>query len=127
MVGYLNKYFICSKFLLRNLPTSTNYLLTKPNLFLQHIYYFSNNQESALHFETGDTNKLEILKSIKGKSGIYMWTNKLNGKKYVGSSVDLRRRLLEYYNTNRLLDGVSMPIYKALLKHGYSDFSLDIL
>lgn len=127
MRGYLNKYFICCNSLLRNLPTSTNYLLTKPNLFLQHIYYFSNNQESALHFQTGDTNKLEILKSIKGKSGIYMWTNKLNAKKYVGSSVDLRCRLLEYYNTNRLLDGVSMPIYKALLKHGCSNFSLDIL
>ena len=129
MVGYLNKYFICCNSLLRNLPTSTNYLLTKPNLFLQHIYYISNNQGSALHFQTGpwDTNKLEILKSIKGKSGIYMWTNKLNGKKYLGNSVDLRRGLLEYYNTNRLLDGVSMPIYKAFLKHGYSNFSLDIL
>lgn len=33
-----------------------------------------------------------------------MWTNKLNSKKYVGSSVDLKRRLLEYYNVNRLLN-----------------------
>lgn len=101
MRGYLNKYFICCNSFLRNLPTSTNYLLRKPNLFLQHIYYFSNNQESALHFQTVYSNKLEILKSIKAKSGIYMWTNKLNGKKYVGSSVDLRRLLLEYYNTHK--------------------------
>lgn len=56
-----------------------------------------------------------------------MWINKLNGKKYVGSSVNLRRRLLVYYNTNRLLNETSMPIYNALLKYGYTNFSLTIL
>lgn len=48
-------------------------------------------------------------------------------KKYVGSSVNLRRRLLEYYNVNRLLNEKSMPIYLSLLKHGYQSFSLTIL
>lgn len=33
--------------------------------------------------------------------------------------MDLRRRLLEYYNVNRLLNDQSMPIYLSLLKHGY--------
>lgn len=56
-----------------------------------------------------------------------MWTNKLNGKRYVGSSVNLRRRLLEYYNVNRLLNDNSMPINLALLKYGYQNFSLTIL
>lgn len=56
-----------------------------------------------------------------------MWINKLNGKKYIGSSVNLRRRLLEYYNVNRLLPQKSMPICIALLKHGYLNFSLTIL
>jgi len=58
---------------------------------------------------------------------VYNLTNKLNGKKFIGSSVNLRRKLLEYYNINRLLLGVSIPIYKALLKYGYFNFSLDIL
>lgn len=74
-----------------------------------------------------DKDKLGILNYIKGKSGIYMWTNKLNNKKYVGSSVDLKRRLLEYYNVNRLLNEDSMPINVALLKYGYHNFSLTIL
>ena len=78
-------------------------------------------------FSDADKDKLDILKYIKGKSGIYMWTNKLNGKKYVGSSVDLRRRLLEYYNVNRMLNEKSMPINLALLKYGYTNFSLTIL
>lgn len=56
-----------------------------------------------------------------------MWTNKLNGKKYVGSSVLLKRRLLEYFNVNRLLNDKSMPINVALLKYGYTNFSLTIL
>lgn len=56
-----------------------------------------------------------------------MWTNKLNDKNYVGSSVDLRRRLLEYYNVNRLLNEKTMPINAALLKYGYTNFSLTVL
>ena len=56
-----------------------------------------------------------------------MWTNLLNGKIYIGSSVDLRRRFLEYYNVNRLLNETSMLIHVALLKYGYKNFSLTIL
>ena len=51
----------------------------------------------------------------------------MNGKKYVGSSVNLRRRLLEYYKVNRLLNEKSMPINVALLKYGYLNFRLTIL
>lgn len=78
-------------------------------------------------FSDADKDKLDILNYIKGKVGIYMWTNKLNGKKYIGSSVNLRRRFLEYYNVNRLLNQNSMPINVALLKYGYHNFSLTIL
>ena len=78
-------------------------------------------------FSDADKDKLDILKYIKGKSGIYMWTNKLNGKKYVGSSMNLNRRLLEYYNVNRMLNEKSMAINVALLKYGYTNFSLTIL
>jgi len=51
----------------------------------------------------------------------------LNDKKYVGSSINLRRRLLEYYNPNRLLIENSMAINTALLKYGYHNFSFTIL
>ena len=56
-----------------------------------------------------------------------MWTNKLNGKKYIGSSIDLRGRLLEYYNVNLLLNEKSMPVNVALLKYDYHNFTFTIL
>ena len=74
-----------------------------------------------------DVDKLRILSENKAKQGIYMFTHIASGKRYIGSSVDLRRRFLEYYNTKRLLRAPSMIINLALLKYGYSAFSLDIL
>ena len=78
-------------------------------------------------FSNADTHRLEILKAGKDKSGVYMWTNNLNGQRYIGSSIHIRRRFLEYFNTNILLRDNSMVISAALLKYGYSNFSLEIL
>lgn len=64
--------------------------------------------------------KATILKENKGKSGIYLWTNKINGKRYIGSAVDLSNRLRNYFNTSYLEDRKDiMIIYKALLAHGF--------
>lgn len=72
--------------------------------------------------------KAKILNENKGKSGIYLWTNKINGKRYVGSALDLRKRLLNYFNSSYLLDRKDiMIIYKALLAHGFENFTLEIL
>lgn len=69
-------------------------------------------------------------KLFAGKSGIYRWTNVVNGKICIGSSVDLQRRLGEYLNPVRLaaelLRGESI-IYRALLKYGYSSFTFEVL
>lgn len=46
-------------------------------------------------FLDGDKDKITLLDTTKNKSGIYMWTNKLNGKNFIGSSVNIWRRLLE--------------------------------
>jgi len=56
-----------------------------------------------------------------------MWTNRINDKQYIGSSDNLNRRFNEYFNTNYLLKNTCMYICRALLKHGYSKFSLTIL
>ena len=56
-----------------------------------------------------------------------MWTNNINNKKYIGSSENLRTRFLQYFNINYLIRDNYMPIYQALLKYDYSNFSLEII
>jgi group I intron endonuclease len=50
----------------------------------------------------------------------------VNGKSYVGSGVNLTKRLRSYYN-NKELNKNPRPIQDALLKYGHKNFSLDIL
>jgi hypothetical protein len=61
------------------------------------------------------------------QAGIYRWTNKINGKIYIGSSQNISKRFSQYSNPNYLKRNTSMPICRALLKYGYSGFSLEIL
>ena len=74
--------------------------------------------------------KTKILKDNKTKSGVYRWTNVISNKSYIGSSINLYLRLRTYFSTgsmNKLLLTRSSYIYRALLKYGPSNFSLEIL
>ena len=73
-----------------------------------------------------ETQKSSIIKENVGKSGVYRWVNIVNGKIYIGSSVNLSTRFKQYYNI-KYISLYKMPIYKALLKYGYLNFSLEIL
>ena len=74
-----------------------------------------------------EADKDKILSDNKNKSGIYMWINNINNKKYIGSSENLKTRFIKYFNTNHLLTNTSMYICRALFKDGYCNFSLTIL
>lgn len=83
-----------------------------------------------LTYSNMDINKSIILSENKRKSGIYRLNNIITGKSYIGSSINLARRFSDYYSIAYLENGVkkgSSIIYNSLLKHGYSNFSLDIL
>jgi len=67
-------------------------------------------------YNNADTCKDQILSENPNKSGIYMWTNSINGKRYIGSSDNLNRRFREYFNVNYLLSKKSMAICCALFK-----------
>lgn len=72
--------------------------------------------------------KPSVLTENKGKSGVYFWTNKVNGKMYIGSSVDLAKRLKNYFYIYYLKEfKYIMLIYKALLAHCFGNFRFDIL
>jgi hypothetical protein len=77
-----------------------------------------------------DLDKVLILQDNKGKCGVYRWTNTTNGNSYIGSSINLERRLKGYFSIyfleSEIKKGRSM-INSALLKYGYSNFTLEIL
>jgi group I intron endonuclease len=85
-------------------------------------------------YENAKIQKQQILSENKGKSGIYKWINKINGKFYIGSAVDLKIRLAYYYSVpiskksmENSLKKSKSAIYSAILKHGQSNFKLEIL
>lgn len=92
----------------------------------------NNNKNNSLTpvvtYENPDIQKEQIYSENKGKSGIYKWTNLINGKIYIGSSTDLSRRFWLYLSLNYLKGYKgSSHIYKSLLKNGYDNFRLEIL
>lgn len=74
-----------------------------------------------------ELNYLEITE--KKKSGVYCLFNKINGKFYIGCSINLNGRLKNYLNNSFLINkkNANQPITKALLKYGTENFSVIIL
>lgn len=90
-----------------------------------------NNQSEfspKMFYNNAQNKKSIIYKDNRNKSGIYRWKNLVNGKSYIGSAVNISLRLKNYYQISYLKStkGKSI-IYDALLKYGYSKFSLEIL
>lgn len=77
-------------------------------------------------YPDADLNKSIMLRDNKDKAVIYCWVNKVNGKTYVGSSVNLTARLYKYFSVKHL-NKYKTPIHNALLKYGFNNFSLEIL
>lgn len=73
--------------------------------------------------------KATILIQEKDKSGVYLLINKINGHCYVGSSINLASRMKNYLSSSFLKSrqNTNIPIVKALLKYGQSNFKLLII
>jgi group I intron endonuclease len=66
-----------------------------------------------------------ILSVSDKKSGIYLLHNLVNGKQYVGSSINLKRRFYSYYSPSKLID--NRYISNSILKYGHDNFTILIL
>lgn len=72
--------------------------------------------------------KDRILKENAGKAAIYLITNKVTKKKYIGKSDDLQGRFANYFSKEFLKRNKgSSLIYRNLLRFGFENFSLTIL
>ena len=56
-----------------------------------------------------------------------MLTNKLTSDIYIGQSKDLSRRFINYFNLSYINSKDTLIINRALIKYGYSNFSVTIL
>jgi len=90
------------------------------------------------HLENDDVNytkvyenafdmRKDFLNENKGKSGIYMITNKLTNDIYIGQSIDISKRFKKYFNLSYIKSKDNLIISRALIKYGYSNFSVTIL
>jgi group I intron endonuclease len=91
--------------------------------------YFNkdNNSSPVKVYEDAYHMKKAILKENIGKSGIYMWTNKLTGDIYIGQSADISKRFKNYFNLSYIKSKNGFRISRALIKYGYSNFSVTVL
>ena len=90
-------------------------------------YLDSNNINQVKVYENAYNMKKDILKENKGKSGIYMLINKLTKDIYIGQSIDISKRFRNYFNLSYIKSKGSLLKSKALIKYGYSNFSVTIL
>lgn len=101
------------------------------NLFLQikkgsNPYSTSSNIEPIKKYNNCEINKTLIFQENKNKSLIYRWKNNINGKTYIGSTTNFSSRFYKYYSLKHILK-YKTPIHNALIKYGYSNFTLEIL
>lgn len=70
---------------------------------------------------------IPVLKQIFRKSGIYLITNTITNKRYVGKSSNLFDRFTNYNSLYYLKSKPNSLICKSLLKFGFANFSVTIL
>lgn len=69
----------------------------------------------------------EELKQFPNLPGIYLITNNINNKVYVGQSITLRKRLIQHYNLYSNPRVSKKALYQAINKYGIENFSVSIL
>ena len=67
------------------------------------------------------------MESIPKKSGIYQIRNLVNGKIYVGSSINLRKRMKDHFRDLRNNRHANQHLQKAYNKYGLDKFVFEVL
>ncbi|KAI9590805.1 GIY-YIG nuclease superfamily [Syncephalis fuscata] len=106
-----------------NIPSNNGYSDNDPS---NDSTLPSLNNKKVYFFDDLLINKKDIFHLVKNQGGIYIFQNKINGKRYVGSSINLANRLRSYFTDNFVFDFRS-SIYSAIIKYGLINFSLIIV
>ena len=67
------------------------------------------------------------LKTFPENSGIYLITNLINNKVYIGQAINIKKRLLQHYYIIRKKLYLERHLYAAINKYGVCNFSVTVL
>jgi len=83
---------------------------------------------SAKHiFLTPTSNWQSVAAVTKGVPGVYALVNKVTGKYYIGSSINLYNRIRDYYSPWYISTYPGLIISKAITKYGFINFSVLVI
>jgi hypothetical protein len=94
-------------------------------LDIQFKTWLISNKPAKVYLNSAKSKNLIYNKNCS-KSGVYLWYNNINGKYYVGSSINLKHRLYYYFSPTYLKKNKFL-IQRALMYHTHDNFSLYIL
>jgi len=72
---------------------------------------------------------MKYINSKNLKTGIYSIVNCKTGKKYIGMTIDFRRRYTQYlYDFNNIrLDHINSYLYNSMVKYGLENFNFEVV
>lgn len=86
-----------------------------------------NPKEFIIFFENIKDNKKNIYKEFRKKAGVYVFINKITNEYYIGSSINLTKRMVSYYYYYNSDKPSRLFIIRAMKKYGLENFSLGII
>lgn len=86
-----------------------------------------NPDDFVLYFENVKENKKKIYDALRKKSGVYLFINNITKDLYVGSSLNLSRRMTSHYYHANSSKSTKIVITRAMRKYKLENFSLAIL
>ena len=124
-------YFFLYKNFKFDVPFSNNsfsiYFYSDPNK--ENLFFLSNSifpvfptepKPVKEYFNLNNKNQISKIRSdLFKKSGIYGFINNINGKRYIGSGVDLYRRFLDHLKGR----STNVRLQRAIKAHGIDNFS----
>lgn len=85
------------------------------------------NSEEFIHFfHNVKQSKKDIYTTLRKKAGIYVFINNQTNQLYVGSSINLTKRMVSYYYSYNSDKPSQLVIIRAMKKYGLDSFSLGI-
>jgi hypothetical protein len=84
-------------------------------------------KEFILFFENVNKEKRNIYKELRKKCGVYLFINNITNDLYVGSSINLTKKMVSYYFYTNSQKPSKLVIIRAMKNYGLTNFSLGIL